>query len=80
MAKGGESRKGGSVDKGVRKTWVRSGRGKLRGRHCVKVEVDKAPKSAVKGVKLLPYEFHGCYVSAQKARQVAEKLSKKQRL
>ena len=55
------------------------GKGKLRGRYCVEVTFDKAPKSAVRGVKLAPHEFHGCYVSKVKAEKVKNRFEAKAR-
>ena len=43
------------------------GRGKVAGRTCVKAELDHPHRSAVRGVKLEPVEFHGCYISPRKA-------------
>lgn len=63
-----------------RRATVKPGTGKLRGRHCVSVQTDKAPRSAVRGVKLRAVQMRGCFVSKAKAEKVAEALSKRPRL
>ena len=65
---------------GKRRATVKMGTGKLRGRYCVSVQTDKAPRSAVRGVKLKPLQMHGCFVSKAAAFKAAEKLSQKSRL
>lgn len=55
------------------------GRGKLAGRYCVSTNVMKAPRSAVRGVKLKAVEMHGCFVSVAKAERKARSLVKRVR-
>lgn len=64
-----------------RATGVRKGRinhvtknNRMKGRYCVIIEVEKAPKSAVKGVKLKPIQFHGCFTKKADAVARLEKL------
>ena len=56
---------------------LRKGKGKLAKRTCVRVEADKAGKSAVKGVTLAKVQFHGCFTSAAEARSRAKALADK---
>lgn len=58
-----------------RKAWLTKGKGKLRGRHCVNVQADKAPRSAVKGVEMMAVQRRGCFVSKAKAQAKANQLA-----
>lgn len=63
-----------------RRATVKTGTGKLRGRYCVSVQTDKAPRSAVRGVKLKALQMRGCFTSKAAAFKSAESLSQKSRL
>jgi hypothetical protein len=68
-----------------RRAWVKTAtpsqaKHRLRDRYCVGTVPDKAPKSAVRGVKMKQVEYHGCFVNKREALRVAEGLSKKKRL
>lgn len=66
--------------KNKRRATVKTGTGKLRHRFCVSAETDKAPRSAVRGVKLKAIQMHGCFINRAAALRAAEKLSKRPRL
>jgi ATP adenylyltransferase/5',5'''-P-1,P-4-tetraphosphate phosphorylase II len=57
----------------------RTQQGRLHGRYCVSVKLDKPHKSAVRGVKLAPVEFHGCFIKKTDAVKRATKLSKQKK-
>lgn len=61
---------------GKRRAWVtrRTKPGRLQGRFCVVVDAP-APKSAVKGVKLMGRQFRGCYTDKADAVRKAEQLA-----
>jgi len=63
-----------------RRATVKRGKGKLKNRYCVSVQADKAPKSAVRGVKLKAVQMRGCYINKTEALRAAEQLSKRSRL
>jgi hypothetical protein len=63
-----------------RRATVKTGTGKMRNRYCVSAVPDKAPRSAVRGVKMKAIEMHGCYTSKAAAMKAAEKLSNRPRL
>lgn len=63
-----------------RRATVKTGTGKVKGRYCVSAETDKAPRSAVRGVKLKPIQMHGCFINKAAALRAAEALSQKSRL
>ena len=60
---------------------IKGGTGKLRGRHCVSVPVERAPraKHAKKGAKLVPIEMHGCFTSLADAKKKAHALANRSR-
>ena len=63
-----------------RRATVKTGTGKVKGRYCVSAETDKAPRSAVRGVKLKAIQMRGCFTSKAAAFKAAEALSRKSRL
>ena len=63
-----------------RRATVKTGTGKVRNRYCVSVATDKAPRSAVRGVKMKAIRMYGCFVSKAEAFKTADRLSRKSRL
>lgn len=71
--------------KGKRVVTITRGKGKLRGRYCVKVKLgagDKVPhaRRAAKGAFLAPVQFHGCFTKSAKAQARASKLRNARKL
>lgn len=65
-----------------RRVTVTPGRGKLRGRSCVKVFLGDGDKvrTSKSGRRLARVQFHGCFTHAGDARAAAHRLQQKRSL